>query len=227
MLSKLARSFIANEMAIELSSIEERLNEPGIFEYRNDIEVVISKFIEAIIAQKNSGRQRDTLSFKDGEAEKSINDYFCMATENITNAKAKWTLDSLRHAFVSFAFNGLHQLYTRQENEVWYPKVVLKEVLEPNDIDTLDDVFIIFRGCDKLEFISRNFGQSWSTRKEVAHEFAFKHYESQDWFQKESRIVLQATCYKSEVLFSNQTDFGEYEIAVRTSCLNDVALYSI
>lgn len=226
MLPNLARSFIADEMAIELSSIEERLIEPGIVEYKNDIEAAISKFIKAVIAQKEAGKLRDMCSFEDSEAEKYINDYFCEVSENIASEKAKWTLDSLRHAFVSFAFNGLHQLYTRQENEGWYPKVVLKEVLEPNDIGVLSDVFFIFRGCDKSEFDSRNFGQSWSTSEEVAHEFAFKHYESQDWFQNENRIVLRATYCKSEVLFSNQTDFGEYEIAVKTDCLNDVVLYS-
>ena len=176
MLSNFAKSFITDEMAIELSSIKERLIDPDIVEYKNDIEAAISRFIEAIITQRESGRLRDISSFEDSEAEKFINDYFCGASENIASEKAKWTLDSLRHAFVSFAFNGLHQLYTRQENEVWYPKVVLKEVLRPNDIDTLDDVFLIFRGCDKSELNSRNFGQSWSTSEGVAHEFAFKHF---------------------------------------------------
>lgn len=224
MLSNFAKSFISNEMAIELSSIERRLVEPGVVEHRNEIEAAISKFIDAIVTQQSSGRQRDPYSFSESEAEQFINNHFRQASKCIASEKAIWTLDSLRHAFVSFAFNGLHQLYTRQENEVWYPKVVLKDVLTPNDIDTLDDVFTIFRGCDVSEFATRRFGQSWSTSEKIALEFAFKHYESQDWFQKESRVVLRATYRKSDVLFSNQTDFGEFEVAVETDCLDDVVL---
>ncbi|TOF97028.1 hypothetical protein CGJ11_23165, partial [Vibrio parahaemolyticus] len=71
-----------------------------------------------------------------------------------------------------FAYNGLHQLYTRQENESWHPKVVLTDVLEPNDIDTLPEEVILYRGCGHTEFDNQEFGQSWTTSEDRAKDFA-------------------------------------------------------
>lgn len=226
MLSEHDKSFITDEMMIELSSIEDRLNELEIVNYKDDIELAISRFIEAIISQNESGNTRDILSIEDSYAEMFINDYASKLSDTMDSDVAKWTLDSLRHAFVSFAFNGLHQLYTRQENEVWYPKILLRKTLEPNDIDSLDEEFFIFRGCDKSELEFGNFGQSWSTDEKSAWEFAFEHYQLQDWFKIENRVVLRARHNKSDVLFSDQTEFGEYEIAVKIGSLTDVTRYS-
>ncbi len=225
-LSETDKYFIAKNMMIDLSSIEEKLNEPNIIEHKTDIEIAVSKFLSAIIAQKESGVPRDQFSFEDSEAEIFINDCANELSEKINNNEARWTLDSLRHAFASFASNGLHQLYTRQENESWYPKIVLTDILEPNDIDTLNEKFIIFRGCDRAELKSGKFGQSWSTNEQVARRFAFEHYESQDWYNQDNRVVLRATYCKRDVLFSNQTDYGEYEIAIKTACLKNVTQYT-
>ncbi|AFJ02629.1 hypothetical protein Q7C_1480 [Methylophaga frappieri] len=216
---------MTEEMMIDLNSIDLRLDDHRLEDAKEDLEIAIARFIEAIINQINSGEVRDIYSFEDSEAEKFINSYSVGLSKKLTSDFAKETLDSLRHAFVSFAFNGLHQLFTRQENEVWYPKIVLTKELIPNDKETLDEEFLIFRGCSKSELESGNFGQSWSTCENCATEFAFKHYASQDWFNPLDRIVLWATYYRENVLFSNQTDFGEYEVAVNTGLLDDVTQY--
>ncbi|MET3109495.1 hypothetical protein AAKU58_004352 [Oxalobacteraceae bacterium GrIS 1.18] len=169
-----------------------------------------------------AGAVRDISFYEVGEAELFINEYSSNLSSRLTNEFAIETLDSLRHAFVSFAYNGLHQLYTRQENEGWYPKIILTEILEPNDIYILEEIFFIYRGCDRSELDSGNFGQSWSTCKLAASEFAFNHYDSQDWYAVSDRVILQATYCRANVLFSDQTEFGEYEIAVKTEFLSDV-----
>ncbi len=133
-------------------------------------------------------------------------------------------IDALRHAFSCYAFNGLHQLYTRQENEGWFPKVVLTEVLEPNDIYKLDDEIILYRGCDIGEYNSGNYGQAWTTSLSVAKDFAYVHYQSQGWFEDCKRIVLTAKYSKQDVLFSHQA--VEYEVVVESNKLSNVKQYT-
>jgi hypothetical protein len=133
--------------------------------------------------------------------------------------------DSIRHAFVSFAYNGLHQLFTRQENEVWYPRVILKAELMPNDIESLPNNIVLYRGTDKKEFETNNYGQSWSTKLNVANDFAYQHYVAQPWFNEEERIVLKAEICKSAVFFSDQS--CEYEVVVDTKFLSNVQVVHI
>jgi hypothetical protein len=109
-----------------------------------------------------------------------------------------------------------------QENEGWYPKIILKNIMHPNDIDSLDDEFLIYRGCEISEFEAKQFGQSWTTSEKVARDFAFKHYESQDWFEIEKRVMVRAKYKKCDTLYSDQTDHGEFEIVVNTEMLSDI-----
>ena len=129
-------------------------------------------------------------------------------------------LDALRYSFSCYAYNGLHQLYTRQENESWHPAIRLTEALEPNDIDSLSQNLTIYRGCDIGELESKSFGQAWSTSLSAAHDFAFKHYQGQDWFDKNRRVVLEAKCSKGDVLFSDQS--VEFEVVVDVTRLRGV-----
>jgi hypothetical protein len=157
----------------------------------------------------------------DNKAEEAINKYALSWMNDFSyEDKIYQTIDSLRHAFSSFAFNGLHQLYTRQENEAWYPKVVLNEILFPNDIDTLDDPVTLYRGCSISEYERGEFGQAWSTSKDRANDFAFQHYASQPWFDQTKRVVVKIKYPKDKVLFSEQSI--EYEVVIQPEYLANV-----
>lgn len=87
------------------------------------------------------------------------------------NDEVMQVFDSLRYTFSCYAYNGLHQLYTRQENECWHPEIRITEVLTPNDINSLNQILTIYRGCDICEIEDRTFGQAWTTSLDVAKKF--------------------------------------------------------
>ena len=164
------------------------------------------------------------LTNTDNDAEERINSYALKYLGNVKDSNVYQVLDALRHAFVSYAYNGLHQLYTRQENEGWYPKIILTEILKPNDIGSLDEVIKIYRGCGKSEFINKKFGQAWTTSLKVAKDFAYVHYEGQDWFNKDTRNVLVTKYSRDDVLFSNQS--VEFEVVVNVNKLDNVQIHT-
>ncbi|MDQ6970866.1 MAG: hypothetical protein Q9M16_10185, partial [Mariprofundus sp.] len=137
MLSEKDKEFISRSMKIETKSIFDKFNEPEVSDHKEELEMAISVFLKAIYDQNESGAVHDMFSCEDSPAESLINRYAYDLSDKFSKQAVKEVLDSLRHAFCSFAFGGLHQLYTRQENEAWYPKIVLDEELKPNDIDTL------------------------------------------------------------------------------------------
>ncbi|WP_236249484.1 hypothetical protein, partial [Pseudomonas cichorii] len=100
------------------------------------------------------------------------------------------------------------------------PQIVLTEVLEPNDIDSLPRVLTLYRGCDGSELENRSFGQAWSTSLESAQKFAYAHYLGQDWFDENNRVVLETRYRKDHVLFSDQSI--EYEVVVDVNKLDGV-----
>lgn len=220
MLSEKAENFILQSMKIDLQSIIEKLDEEGVATHRSEIEGAIEKFIHAILGQNSSTWQHEKRLFDDSPAEGTINQYATDLMDKFSNEEAKVVLDSLRHAFCSYAYGNLHQLFTRQVNENWYPKVILDEVLEPNDIDALPDIVSLYRGTDSQEFESQKYGQSWTTNKQIAHDFAFVHYQGQQWFEGAKRLILCADISKQHVYFSNQT--CEFEVVVNTSKLVNV-----
>jgi hypothetical protein len=63
-------------------------------------------------------------------------------------------------------------------------------ILNPNDIDSLDELVLLYRSCCISEYESGVFGQAWSTSKERANDFAFQHFASQPWFDRNKRIVV-------------------------------------
>lgn len=219
MLSDEDRKFISKDMKISLESIESKLIESAVSAYRREIESAIAFFIQCIRKHNEAGN-RCYDDFEDTPAEKEITQYYCERCEAFGETEAKYVLDSIWHAFCSFAYNGLHQLFTRQENEAWYPKIILDSELKPNDIDTLPEVVTIYRGTDKSEYISSKFGQSWTTKEEVAIDFAYRHYENQPWFEKENRIVLVTQYPRCHLYYSYQS--CEYEVAVDTSKIGEV-----
>lgn len=212
MFSDSDRGFMAHNMKIVVESIESKLNEPFFGEFKEIAIGAISKYIKAIKELEASGARRDLTCGQDNEAEEFIRAHFCEITDGIHNSDAIEVLDALRHSFACYAYNGLHQLYTRQENECWHPKIKLTEVLKPNDIESLQQVLTLYRGCDISELENNSFGQAWSTSLETAKEFAYTHYRSQDWFDENNRVVLEATYLRDHVLFSDQSI--EYEVVV-------------
>ena len=195
-------------MRIDVAHLVEKIESPQVASYSDGIYRALEDSCRLIHRQESAD---------------SVFGYFSSVIDPIgEDEEARFVLDSLRHAFFQFAFGGLHDLYANQENESWYPRIVLSDVLEPNDIDSLEDVIVIFRGCSGSELATRSFGQSWSKSRDVAERFAFQHYSSQDWFAEEDRVVLQASCQRKNVLFSDQSEFGEFEVVVRADAIEDV-----
>jgi len=220
MFSDSDRDFMAKNMKIVVESIESKLNEPFFAEFKKIAVDAISQYIKAIREFEASGARQDITLSQDNRAEEFIRMHFCETADRIGNSDAIQVLDALRHSFSCYAYNGLHQLYTRQENECWHPKIKLTEILEPNDIDSLPQTLTLYRGCDISELENNSFGQAWSTSLEAAKEFAYKHYGSQDWFDENNRVVLEARYSKDHVLFSDQSI--EYEVVVDVNKLYDV-----
>ena len=214
------RAFMVDNMKIVVESIESKLREPFFSDFIDIAIVSISKYIDAIKKFEASGAIRDLYRCQDNAAEKFINNHFCEITKDIESNDVKQVLDALRYSFSCYAYNGLHQLYTRQENECWHPKIKLTEVLEPNDIESLSQDLTLYRGCDISEFESKTFGQAWTTSLASAKEFAYVHYRSQDWFDEKNRVVLKAIYSKNYVLFSDQS--REYEVVVDVDRLINV-----
>lgn len=212
--------FMANNMRIEVSSIESKLSEPYFSEFRSRAIDAVEKYIDAIRAFEAKGIGRDLLSYTDNEAEEFIRLHYCKLKEAIEDEAVLQVFDALRHSFSCYAYNGLHQLYTRQENETWHPKIKLVERLEPNDIDSLESRIKIYRGCDIREFNNRSYRQSWTTSLGVAKDFAFKHYQGQSWFKPENRIVVETIYSRDHLLFSQQS--GEFEVVVDIEKLSKV-----
>ncbi|MFQ1998132.1 hypothetical protein ACK35E_12155 [Aeromonas veronii] len=205
--------FITNSMKIELNSIVDKLNEVELKEFKTDLIKLVEYCVSELISHEPHRVEPVMCLSKQNSAEEAINKYALELTASIgDNDKVNEAIDTLRHSFSCFAYNGLHQLYTRQENERWHPRVVLTEILEPNDIETLDETVILYRGCDVAEYESKNFGQAWSTSKERATDFAYRHYASQPWFNSKNRIVLKAIYPRDKVLFSDQSI--EFEVVV-------------
>jgi len=199
-------------MRIDVSSIESKLSEPSFAEFRSSAIDAIEKYIDAIRAFETKGIGRYLLSHADNEAEEFIRSDYCNLAEAIEDEAVLQVFDALRHSFSCYAYNGLHQLYTRQENESWHPKIKLVERLEPNDIDSLDSMIKIYRGCDVGEFDKESYGQAWTTSLDVAKNFAFEHYQSQQWFKTENRIVVETIYSRDHLLFSQQS--VEFEVVV-------------
>lgn len=212
MLSTEDQRFISQEMKILLDSIDFKVTGHALLPYREQFESAISFFIHSIRAQNKLDYTPSRNSFEDSPAEKEINKYSAELSKTLFEAEAVSVLDSLRHAFCSFAYNGLHQLFTRQENENWYPKVILDEELRPNDINKLPDIVVLYRGTDIAEFNSANYGQSWTTCKRIADAFAFKNYIGQSWFKNSERVVLETKISKKHAYFSDQS--GEFEVVI-------------
>ena len=216
--------FMANEMKIDVSSIESKLNESFFTEFKSIAIEAIAKYIEVIKSLEASNVERDLFSCADNAAEEFIRSHYCDLADTIEGDSALQIFDALRHSFSCYAYNGLHQLYTRQENESWHPKVRLTEILAPNDIDSLPPMVIIYRGCNISEDEKGLYGQAWTTSLQVAKDFAYQHYQNQGWFDSKNRIVLETIYSRKNLLFSHQS--VEFEVVIDTDKLENVRKYT-
>lgn len=200
--------FLSNNMCIDTDKLIEKLNEKNIIPYTDTLIRAIGDFRKAL---------------KNEYPEDKIQDIFIIYESLISDKDAYRVLDTLRHVFDGYAYNGLHQVFTRQENEGWYPKITLSRELLPNDIENLANEITIYRGCSASEYATKTYGQSWSTSKEIAELFAYSHYNSQPWFNVNERIVIKAKICKSAILYSDQR--VEFEVVIDTKYLAEVELH--
>lgn len=196
---------LADRMCIDLEHLRTKIESTEISHYTSLVCDVINTLCEYVGAK----------------TAEEVNSY-CYSVIGEIEDEADFVLDSIRMAFYRYISGGLRDLFVYQENEHWFPKVILREILYPNDICSLADEFLIYRGCDISEFESRQFGQSWTIRESVAKDFAFKHYESQDWFDIKKRVVVRSKYKKCDTLYSDQTENGEFEIVVNTEMLTGI-----
>lgn len=202
---KALNDYLVNQMCIDPQEIIEKIGELKQEEHQDHIYHMICNFFIAL---------------KEENAEEKIQKIF-LSYEYLFDHKPTYAIiDTLRHVFDGFAHGGLHQIFTRQENEDWYPKVRLNRELKPNDIAILDETVTIYRGCSTCEYTSKKYGQSWTTSKTVADLFAYSHYQNQTWFKPKDRLVLQGTVPRSGIFYSNQN--GEFEVVVNVSLLREV-----
>ncbi|MCB4762225.1 MAG: hypothetical protein LGB06_08240, partial [Sulfurovum sp.] len=137
-------NFLEKEMCIDTDHLMDKLNSIKIVKYKESILSQIDCYIQII-----------THDYKNCD---KINEIY----EKLENEDINKILDSIRHAMLAFCKGGIHDLWVYQENQGWYPKIVITETIEPNDIDSLPNEVTIFRGCDISEINSYKFGQAWS-----------------------------------------------------------------
>ncbi|RVU40094.1 hypothetical protein EOE67_07525 [Rheinheimera riviphila] len=201
--------FLKYQMCVDTEDLCLAITSPSVKTHTGEICLYIAALFDALSCE---------------HAEKEIENIFRNYKHLHTNKAVYCMLDTLRYAFDGIAYGGLHQLFTRQENQAWYPKITLVRELEPNDIHTLDEIVTIYRGCSTKEHELKSYGQSWSTSKSVAHDFAFTFYQGQPWFDASNRVVLKAQIPKNSIFYSKQS--VEYEVAVNISDLISIEVCS-
>lgn len=196
---------MSENMCIDLESIASKLEAPELSKRKDDV-----------VAFINSVAKVFTVATSKSDFNELYQKYSYLHDELYVNE----VVDSIRHSFISFWEGGLLELFTYQENEGWYPKIILKEELKPNDIESLPTLLTIYRGCSAREFDEKKFGQSWSTSIDIAKLFAFFHYQGQHWFNEKERVVLKANIEKRNILFSKQS--GEFEVVIDVNRLKNI-----
>ena len=207
MFSDSTKKLLFDSMKISNISIEERLNEPDL---KNDKEIIIKAIEEfSAVARK--------------EQIYSVLNVFNRYCNNCSLSESgRQVLDAMRHSFATYVSGGLHDLYIYQENEEWHPKIILNCILYPNDNSKLNSELIIYRGCDVSEHQNFNYGQSWTACIQIAHQFAFEHYNNQSWFDKSQRVILQASYSQADVLYSKE--LPEHEVVVSVKKLKNIII---
>lgn len=228
MFSSLDYDFMTNNMMIVVSSIEKKLNE-SLDETHKKLAInIISQYISAI-RNNETPKKRGIVSQFDDTPE-MIRLLFCEATKGIPDDNAFYVvLDSLQYTFCHYASGGVSEAYIYKENKSWSPIIIVREVLKPNDIDRLKEMFILYRGCDIKEYENKNYGQSWTLNLNVARRFADEEYSELPWFDKSKRVILKTSFPRHGVFYYEYTPSdseGEHEVVVDTHKLRNVEIES-
>lgn len=209
MLNDSTVNLLSKDMCVDVNDLYNKLNSSEILSVKDEFFEIIDNFASMILSYDNDYKNKINEIRGNAEYKYSYEQYIL--------------IDSIGHAFISFRRNGLLGLWVNQENEVLYPRIIIREILEPNDIDKLENEIEIYRGCNIKEYNNKDYNQSWTTKKEIAQDFAYQKYESQSWFKKEDRCILQATIKKEYVYYAKQTDH-ECEIVVNSKRLKNIKI---
>lgn len=118
----------------------------------------------------------------------------------------------LRAVFIdieNYENGGRFELFKNHQAEWGVPSNVLnrEDIGDIGDLSDLSDSFEIYRGMSHEEFISGDFGQSWSIDYEIARRFAEDTYSD-----KPKGIVAKTIISKHEVLHYDKNK--EFEVIV-------------
>ncbi|MCG3668594.1 hypothetical protein ACOTVO_07235 [Aliarcobacter butzleri] len=191
--------YLKNKMNIDLNHLFEEINKFP------DDKSLIKEFLEILVSINLPYKE-----FELGDSEFYKNqEYFdeqwkkFWDKNGINDEKDSYYIfDNLRHAFNSYKFGGLIQLYERAEKEDWYPKIVINSFLgKQEDIDLLDNEITIYRGTSFKEYESGIFSQPWSLDEDIARKFAFEHYRGQLFYSNTERVLLKTKINKSDIFY--------------------------
>jgi len=122
--------------------------------------------------------------------------------------------DTIRHVFSSYKKNGLLGLYKNRETEDWYPRVKISQIILPNNIDSLEENIVIYRGTRETEYNSGRFSQSWTLDKDIASRFPISNTGGKKYLDK--KIILKTIISKKDIFYFDSADIAEQEVIIDT-----------
>ena len=216
MFTEEVENFLKKDMCICLVHLKEEINK-----FIDDVEL-ISLYIKELVNLKLPNRDFELGSEEFYENEDIFTSFvldFWSKNKITSENNSYYIFDNLRHAFHSFKFGGLIELYKCQQNEEWYPKIYIVEFLgKEEDILILPERITIYRGTSLKEYESGVFSQSWSLSIDVAKTFAFCHYLGKEMFSDTLRVVIKTEISKSEIFY--YSDDNEEEIVINSHNIN-------
>ena len=197
------------EMSIDLHDLESHLMK----KYPNNIDLFV-KYIDFLVNLQPEEEKQSALGVTRDKYNSQVVNYW--NNYGIKEGMEEYeTADTLRHAFIAFKEHGVLGLYKTREAEGWYPVVVInKIIMSNNNITLLNDILTIYRGTSKKEYISKKYAQSWTVSEQVAHEFAFVHYNNGHKMHENMQRVLMKSKIKKEDVFYSDIDGIEKEVII-------------
>lgn len=122
--------------------------------------------------------------------------------------------DTVRHMFSSYKKFGIIGLYKYRETEDWYPRVKINKIIEPNDIDSLENSITVYRGTRQNEYDSGQFSQSWTLDKNIAQRFPIKNTAGKTY--SDNNIILETIINKEDIFYYDSGEGIEKEVIVNT-----------
>jgi len=218
-------TFISKEMSIDIPSLEEKINDIKDTKYRSICIESVEQFTNIILG--NPELVGKTLGlYQHNQLYEDILEFYKKVIPSTETSFQEDILGVIQHAFCSYAEGGLLELYLRQQNEDWYPRIVISEVLLPNDIDTLSNQITIYRGANIREFSIKTYGQSWTEDKQSAMRFAYCFYSDKPWYEEQDRCVLQASINREDIFYYSKSN-PEKEVIVNPEKLKSVELTDV